>query len=876
MNEPAATAIGLDLTQHRPVRSCINHTGTVTTEWPGRLPPTVILPVLRREALVVGEAAETHRRAIGLQWPPEARAPDSKHGSARIPVISAMARLAGPPGIKGQSQWGRSRDDDFRWIVRSDAGEHGRTDVEIRRPPSEVITQTALHWLSGPESQSTALVIPDRFDESAQQSLLEHIRTFLVPRPIAVALHWCRTDPEALRLADSTLGHNKQVGCILVVTTALDSWEAVFVELRTWCAPSGRRHLIPVRRRPAQGCELPWVGFAFHHALAVERSGPEDAWRALFDPQWEAPSSRAPSLAPSPHRNPLGECLLEGWSRLGRRKVEAVEVWSDLLEAASGAGSHEHLTRVVSQTAQNSADPRSSGACLACVIDGSCTELRISSHGTLGNFLGRDLGVPRVLTGDASWAAQGAAYAADAIASGLPPYLDAIVPVELYCLAEDGNRDLVDRWKPLIDTDIVPAGKEYSSAHPITGLSISAGERRLAVTLQRAAIRDVPHYKRVMLDITRPSPDDEPVELRVRLHTGQGYPRVSVVSTTSGVLEGTLDWRTMKDCSAPTRPLLGYISGVALVQHRPEIWDAARDVLELAIKQLPRTSDGNARFLIDEVRSLANKAPQADRWLRRNKMALTNNPLLHFGMFPSDGDWSVFSDQRLQEAKLLRESVLRIALSTKHSQKTVDAAHRLLSWMYLACPAAIVERSRKRLGSPTHLDLRTMGMCFSAGSDLGALVHRIAGHLQYNRTGVNNWLGALKNVVRFRQHSLSHESLSRIDIDHLFESVLDIMREQHEGSNYAHIFTNCVWAILGLLKRRRYEPDFVGRTTKLFRRADHLITGCLPPNGRRGSPCISSVQEELLVRTRTFLRIEATGEDVAGVLRLIDDEDDGS
>jgi len=748
-----------------------------------------------------------------------------------------------------------------------------RQDVVIGRSPSQIVADSARHWLSAGPTAGTALVIPDRFDESAQQALIERIETFLIPRPIAVALHWCRTDPDALQRAASARSHNASVGHLLVVTTAIDSWEIASIELRTWMTDRGP-YLVPVRRRPAGGCELPWVGVAFLHAISVLGAGAAGAWRALFDKGQDWGVLHHDTAALETAQSELGSCLLKGWSPRSRSVVEGLEVWSDLLEASPGAVTRDRLTSAVANIAAHSLDGRSMQDSLACVIDGACSQLSLSTHNTIAGFISRAVNAPRVSVGNATWAASGAAFAANAIAHGFPPYLDAIVPVELYCLGEDEHGDPAEKWKRLVLRDIVEAGREYVSDEPITGLSIAAGERRLELTLKRAALPNSHEFRRVALGISRPSSKDEPVVVNVRLRTGQGHTQVEVVSRTPGVFDGRLDWRTMIECDRPKPPLLGYVAGVARIVHDPDLWHSARLVIDNAVIGIPNSGQSMVGSLINDVRAHASKTPLADTRLRKRGLRLTNDPLLHFGLFPSDGDWSQLDPATRATAIKLRSKLEAVALDPRQLKSTRDAAHRLLGWMYLACPPTIVGLARRELPAPSRLALDTMGLCFEDPKDIGVLVHCIAVKLTMERTGVNNWLRALKNIVRFRQHSLSPDAVPRRDVEDVFSAVVSMLEDQRAVGRYAQIFGNCVWALLGLLKRRRYEATFVERGTRLFALAESVIAKCLANPYRANGKRVSDHKLELLEHTRRFLRVEATGEDVAGVLRLVQDDEE--
>jgi len=198
-----------------------------------------------------------------------------------------------------------SKDDPFRWIPRTEPGSDGDRVVVIEVSASEIVGASARYWFEDAPAESTAIVVPDSFSEDAQQSVLDRIpSTFLIPRPIAVALHWCRTDAGALKLAQAAKAESSTVGWLAVVTTPLDSWEAVWVEIRSWCCEAGK-FLVPVHRRPDLGCELPWVGAAFQHAVAASLSE-GTPWREMFDEtrhQVRGPVPARDSVC-DPFRNP--------------------------------------------------------------------------------------------------------------------------------------------------------------------------------------------------------------------------------------------------------------------------------------------------------------------------------------------------------------------------------------------------------------------------------------------------------------------------------------------------------------------------------------------------------------------------------------------
>jgi hypothetical protein len=64
MSASGRDCLGLDLTQHRPVRVRLGADGIAHGGYgEGLLPPSAVLPAVRGEPLVVGKAADEHRQA---------------------------------------------------------------------------------------------------------------------------------------------------------------------------------------------------------------------------------------------------------------------------------------------------------------------------------------------------------------------------------------------------------------------------------------------------------------------------------------------------------------------------------------------------------------------------------------------------------------------------------------------------------------------------------------------------------------------------------------------------------------------------------------------------------------------------------------------
>lgn len=866
MSETPPDSVGLDLTQHRPVRVRIDRHGHVAGGYgEGLLPPSVVLPAVRGEPLVAGKDADQHRRGVGITWPPEAHAPSPRLGSARVPLMAAWARLA------ASAAWGTSRDDPFYWVPRMEAGSDGDRPVRMEVAASEVIAASGQYWFNGSQADRTALVVPDSFSEDAQQAVLDRLSTFLIPRPVAVALNWCRTDATALMLANSARGEGSTVGWLAVVTTPMDSWEAVWIEIRRWESRAGR-FLVPVHRRPDEGCELPWVGAAMLHALAGS-SDHAEPWRELFDETRLQVRDGPNEAAMRRGWVSVRDCVHSGWDDRSRSELEPLDVWKDLLAAGQGFNSPEALRIGVAGVLRRSTPLNPSPNLLGVVIDGACTSFRLGPDTTVGSMLRLAAPSARAELGDGTYAGRGAAWAAEAVARQVPPYLEVIVPVELYCLRRDELGDLRGDWKRLVRTDIVPAGEEYAPDEPIRGLAMRPGEPRLDLTLRRRITSGAFAYRTATVDVRHPPATKEAVDVHVRLRPGQGYARVRVRSVTPGVFDGDVDWRRMQECAAPVETF-GYIPGVSRVQWDAECWRAARSCVARVVAHAEDRRTDQLEQAIKRLLPHANKWPLRDREFQRRGLAMPAadlDPFLHVGMFPSDGNWSVNPDRKTAET--LRTKLLACVQRLSGSDATREGARRLLGWMYAACPATLVAEAISNISEGRAIDLHTVGLCCRSKKQLAEFLRHTASRLSTTRVGVNNWLRALRDAVRFQEHCLSPDVVCRADVDRIMTAVLDVLAEEIEKGTPKMRFANCVNALPYLLKRRRYEVDFAAEGSPFFAKTDQLLTICLQPRSRLR---LTDKQRRIANSALRFLKTQADRSDLLNEEGDEDSEDDGA
>ena len=452
---------------------------------------------MQGEPLLVGDAAAVHRRSAGLVWPPEAQVPyagDPACGVGRIPLVAAWTALL--PSAGADEGLARRDDPEFKWCP--DGREQGARAGQILAASIKAFLTAAGVPLN---SIMTAIVVPDALDEAGQQILLDSLaqvglssdKVHLLPRPLAVALHWCHTigTPPVGKVTEDEEG--EVVGRLRILTMALDVWEAVSLELRAR-RYGGRVWTIPVRDRlqlTDMPPELQTLGLGFALGLACAETDDEllGWWPRVFASDWlERRLAANRDLSPqeleairevcSP--NPLASLRQEFsqlttlrslWSRLSQTRLQLRDAIGQRWE-----GQERNI--------ETAGLP-----CIAVLADGTFADLLLERNSTITH-----IGVPptlgsavQVFPPSQPAAVKGAALAAAAIAHGLPCYRETLLPLDLCVRGTDEYGDPMLRWNELVIVGSVEAGKTWPSPTPVTGLRIEKGQDRLSLPLRRVA-----------------------------------------------------------------------------------------------------------------------------------------------------------------------------------------------------------------------------------------------------------------------------------------------------------------------------------------------------------------------------------------------------
>lgn len=168
------------------------------------------------------------------------------------------------------------------------------------------------------------------------------------------------------------------------------------------------------------------------------------------------------------------------------------------------------------------------------------------------------------------------------------------------------------------------------------------------------------------------------------------------------------------------------------------------------------------------------------------------------------------------------------------------------------------------------MDLHAIGLGFATTEELRAFYPLVVKVLRHPDAKPNNWLRALRNICRFRNHALHPDSISNVVLMQLVRELLKTMDVQLSGRTFApRIFWNCLETIPFLLKRRRYDPDFLAPDSETARSMISLLEDV--DRGHRSR--LPSRLQEFPTSTLNFLFRKATVTDLERLLG-VEDEDD--
>jgi len=204
--------------------------------------------------------------------------------------------------------------------------------------------------------------------------------------------------------------------------------------------------------------------------------------------------------------------------------------------------------------------------------------------------------------------------------------------------------------------------------------------------------------------------------------------------------------------------------------------------------------------------------------------------MLHYGVIGANGNLDELPKPGL--AHDLRDAIgQEFGKLVRQGNASSDMGETLLragGWFYLAMPEECFAYLRSRLASANRtflsaVELHAIGLAFEAPDDLHRFYPLVVQALRNPSIGPNEWLRAVRNICRFRNHALRPNAISDTDLYQLIEQLFKKLQEQAVHRNFARIFGNCLETIPFLLKRRRYDPEFLAPTSQLAQELIHFL-----------------------------------------------------
>ncbi len=859
MSVSKTKCLGIDLTQQRPMMAVAEGTKIVKCKTLADTPPAALLPIIHGESVIAGAAAHKHRRGTGSVWPPECQAPvydNYRNGVGRIPLVCAWAKLV--KRVKGSFS-GSLGDTDIKWRPR------GTRDIFVSAEC--LITESTKAWVQKYAEKKTAIIVPDSLGEAAQQALIDKFDfdVFLTPRPVAVALSWCRRNTDNYQCEGEESEEGITIGHLLVITMAFDQWEVVPIEIRAMIF-NEKLWLVPVRNRTRDMGEILRTGVGLFTGMSIPFCNDVNkVWEFVFGSPKASGFADGKIVPAQEQINALREYILSGRTVRDRNLFSRWDIWKDIFNVSSNMSIDELKEGIVCLYKQQLQHLNHAAAeqCLGVIIDGACARVRVTKNRRFGDIIASAFEGYNIEIPDGFEAVRGAAYTAAALNKRLPCYRETIIPIEIHYHSHNEQGDLINDWKMLIKGTTVKAGSEYKSEEPVEGLQIKQGAKILKLTLRRPSDRDEHVFRKVKAEIPQETRQDEPVTISANLRPGQGFAKVTIDSVREGIFRTSLNWKTMEPCDPPPPPPLAYLPQVSIVKHDEDFWFKAEPFIHSAIRALMSDAPDLMDRLV-QLREHINKWPLADRVDEYRDRIPKGDIFLHYGVFPSDGNLNEIHSQSLAnefprecEAYFSRQGI---------SRRKKKSIQRTASWLYLACPSVIIESARQNLrrniARTSQVDLHTIGLCFEEPSDISSFFAALEQLFQQRTGGINEWLRAIRNIVRFRDHALQPEIVSRGRLENIISGLLRRLEGEVRASNFGQIYNNCILAILYLLKRRRYEPDFMTSDSEYYKRLDDVFSTLI----EKRKNALSDRQFKIVSITQKFLHQEASYDDLKEIM----------
>jgi hypothetical protein len=747
--------------------------------------PTALLPLLRGEKPPTGRLADEHRRGRALAWPPEAQVPplaNHANGSGRVPLCALFELLCA-----GETEWGSLLEQPVSW--RPDG------TVELALNPSRLIAQQVDPIIES--NQHIGLVVPDALGVGGQQALLSAIRTnsiVLVPRSIAAVLGHCRAHKD-----------NLPRGHFTIIDTSFGAWSVAKIPIDLRDGPKGKEWNVPVSDSRLRRNKLSPKGWGIlrkalrtplPETLATSWAAEELAGKAKLTAGRTETFFRLdePSY---PWQSPLvGESSIS-------RALTTIEEASKAISCASAYNLNHGL-----------------------IVIGPLAETRFDGT-SLTDLIQMRLKQPLIKVPEQAIAA-GAAWAAAGAANDWPTWLEQMESLELHYVRPDDLGNLINDWKMILPKELIDAGKEYVNPEPITGLKLKAGSDLVLMTMRRPSgmTGDDWTYREISTAPGKINTEDVSLTVSVRARPGQGFASVMVNSREPGLFNSLLDWQSMRASGPPKPPPKGYIDMAVTLKPAPELWNYAFSDLEHLLKRLEEGAGENPI-----VHACKNTTKRMNKALTcANYSAGFNKvvPMDDFTLYTPMGREANIPITSRSDGRALLTNIEKAMQDwidkNPYERQAVNWIKKAAGWWYLGCPSRFVREAIKDINSPSasveEVHLHIAGLCLHSDQQFNEFIAAFVRKIPMS-SAPNNWLKALRNLIKFNEFALKG-----ID-DSLADKILHVSAKQLTlavENGRPQIALNALESLFFLLKFRRYKRSFVSPGEKHFDELNSL--GC--------------------------------------------------
>ncbi len=890
---------GLDITQHK--EYCIsaeqNQQQTFVLqqeERPDTL-PSAILPEYRHEKVMLSSDAKTCRRGLGLLWPRNAQIPvggDWANGVGRVPLLTCLSNIK----AEGDADEWKFIDSKISWKPHPSEASLAFSNAEI--------LGLLFHKLK--DAKQSCFVIPEGFGESAQQTLSEAFpeNTTLIPRSIALALKWCREHQTDYENVSIPIGNQESIGHLLCASLGFGEWEVSLIEI-TRVRKNEKIYLVPVYDPTITGQGLGFCGLSLCKSMLPDGQEKDSVvWKKLCNSSWfhqeyavkTKPVARIQGilrnqlLASTPEIPYKGLAIMDGLNIQQKTKGNLKEKIALAIEkqrrqignfqkvigiAAGGSfapvqicpltnesdislpADHPYMTMPMNKLKRfvDLQIYQAERAYLYRLKQTAHAEKDSSIAQNLFSKIHADISIysPQAF-------AEGASIAAYCIANSIPSYQIKLVPMQLYSIARNHAGDKVEKWEELVIAKTLEAGETYQQPQPIKGLSIPEGKEHLELILQRPGRDRQMIYRRVIAKIPQKTDRREPVLITTNVRPGQGFAKVNITSARKGVFTTILDWRTMEHTPKPELKL-EYIADVAFIEPDWTMWQDAKYSLKKFVEEQQLWEKGLGIRSIEKTGGLSADTVKSARMVlnkwRHDPAASTI--FRHIGPINSDGN----------ENKLLDRGLLKSFCSAlekvwnKAGSKDQNAFLRIGGWLYLYIPASMQKIAERYIAAneAKAVHLHIAGLTFHKDSQFKlffkAFCHQTAPSAEWFRT--------LKNIVRFRDNALSDEIVTDEQIQTILKLIVFNLSLSYSYS--PRKYNSSIEAFTYLLKRRRYDEDFLEPENPLTLRLHSLFKGIMQNH-------VTGKYRNIARAALAFLDRKATSANLTAILEADDGDDD--